>query len=289
MDINGVEASLCFPNYPRFCGQIFLEAKDKELALLCVQAYNDWMVEEWCRDSGGRLIPLCLVPLWDSHLAAREVERNAARGVRAVAFSEIPPWLGLPSFHSGYWDPFLGACEETRTVVCMHVGSGTRTVLTSEDAVPAVGVLMLFANSAASMSDILMSGLLARFPELRIMYAECQIGWIPYVLQRADEIWIEHRWARDASLAELPSTYYRDRIYSCFFRDAVGIEMLSHIGESQVLFETDYPHNDGTWPDSQKVASQLLGDLEPEVVSKICRTNAIDLFGLPLNRSTAAI
>ena len=101
MDRNWTEASLCFPNFPRFCGQTFLEAKDRDLALLCVKAFNDWMVDEWCGGSGGRLIPLCLVPLWDATLAADEIRRNAARGVRAVAFSEIPPYLGLPSIHSG--------------------------------------------------------------------------------------------------------------------------------------------------------------------------------------------
>ena len=80
MTMNHVEASLAFPNYPRFCGQIFLKAKDKELARLCVEAYNDWQVDEWCAGSDGRLIPLCLVPLWDVELAAAEVRRNAARG-----------------------------------------------------------------------------------------------------------------------------------------------------------------------------------------------------------------
>jgi hypothetical protein len=94
MDVNHTEASLCFPTFPRFCGQTFTEAKDKELALLCVQAYNDWMVEEWCGGAGaGRLIPLIIVPLWDADLAAAEVRRNAARGVHAVCFSEIPPFL----------------------------------------------------------------------------------------------------------------------------------------------------------------------------------------------------
>src|ERR1035438_6054876 len=134
MDVNGVEAQLCFPNYPRFCGQQFLWGKDRELAQLCVEAYNDWMVEEWCGTSGGRLIPLCLVPLWDVELAAAEVVRNAARGVRAVAFSELPTFLALPSIYSGYWDPFFAACAETGTVVCMHVGSGTKVPTTSPDA-----------------------------------------------------------------------------------------------------------------------------------------------------------
>ena len=65
MDTNWTQASLSFPNFPRFCGQTFLEAKDHDLALLCVQAYNDWMIDEWCAPSGGRLVPLCIVPLWD--------------------------------------------------------------------------------------------------------------------------------------------------------------------------------------------------------------------------------
>src|SRR5690349_12518278 len=109
MDDNWTEAQMCFPSFPRFCGQTFLEAEDRDLALLCVKAYNDWMVEEWCGDSDGRLIPLIIIPLWDAQLAAEEIRRNAERGVRATCFSEIPPHLGLPSIHSGEWDPFFAA------------------------------------------------------------------------------------------------------------------------------------------------------------------------------------
>nr|MDT0665398.1 amidohydrolase family protein [Micromonospora sp. DSM 115978] len=119
-------------------GQIGLGGQAQELSKLCVEAYNDWMVDEWCGGSGGRLIPLCIVPLWDVDLAVAEVRRNAARGVRAVAFSEIPAYLGLPSIHSRYWDPFFAACQETGTVLCMHIGSGTKTPQTSDDAPEAV-------------------------------------------------------------------------------------------------------------------------------------------------------
>jgi predicted TIM-barrel fold metal-dependent hydrolase len=283
MTLNGVEASLCFPNYPRFCGQIFNEASDRELAMLCVKAYNDFTVEEWCAGSGGRLIPLCLIPLWDADAAAEEVRRNAARGVRAVAFSELPAWLDLPSIWSGYWDPFFRACEETDTVIAMHIGSGTRTLITSPDAPQVVSTVMIFANSAASMVDYLQSGILARFPRLRLLYAECQIGWIPFILERADDAWLTHLWAHDDRLAgELPSSYYKDRIYSCFFKDNVGIEMLDRIGADQVLFETDYPHSDGTWPNTPQVAEKLFGHLDQATVDKIARGNAIHLLGLSL-------
>ena len=282
MEMNGVEASLCFPNYPRFCGQLFSEAKDRDLGLLCVKAYNDWMVDEWCGDSAGRLIPLCIVPLWDPQLAAAEVRRNAARGVRAVAFSELPAWLGWPSIHSGHWDPFFAACDETSTVVCMHIGSGTKTMQTSADAPAAVGAVMIFNNSAASMLDFLTSHVLATFPSLKLLYAECQIGWIPYVLERIDDVWRTHLWSHKEAHKELPSTYYKDRVYSCFFKDTVGMQMLDRIGVDQVLFETDYPHQDGTWPRSQEVARDLMGNLDVISVEKILRGNAKRLFGLAL-------
>ena len=196
MDLNHVEASLCFPNYPRFCGQLFSEADDLELGLLCVQAYNDWMIDEWCGDSEGRLIPLCIVPLWDASLAAEEIYRVAERGCRAVAWSELPSWLGQPGIHGDHWDPFFQACEDTGTVICMHIGSGTRTVQTSPEAPTVVTANLIVCNSAASMIDWIFSGKFEQFPNLKLLYAESQIGWIPYFIARADDTWQTHQWAQ---------------------------------------------------------------------------------------------
>src|SRR5579859_2366795 len=136
MDTAGVLASLNFPSAPRFCGQLFWEGEDKELGLVCVQAWNDWMNDEWCGAAPGRYIPLMLIPLWDPQRAAREVERMAAKGVRALAFSESPTPLGLPDIHdaSGYWDPVWAACNETGVVVCMHIGSSSVMPKISENA-----------------------------------------------------------------------------------------------------------------------------------------------------------
>jgi predicted TIM-barrel fold metal-dependent hydrolase len=284
MTLNGVQAQMCFPNYPRFCGQLFLWGKDKELAGLCVQAYNDWMVEEWCAGSDGRLIPLCIVPLWDVALAVAEVRRNAARGVRAVAFSELPSYLDLPSIHTGHWDPFFAACEETGTVLAMHIGSGTKTPKTSDDAPEAVQGTIIFGNSVASMVDFLFSGVLHRFPNLKLLYAEAQIGWIPYVLERTDDVWHTHRgWAHGQDKCpELPSTYYYRQVHSCFFKDPVGVSVLDRVGVDNVLFETDYPHQDGTWPQSREAAALQFGHLPQDQIDKIARGNAIKLLGLEL-------
>jgi predicted TIM-barrel fold metal-dependent hydrolase len=284
MDLNHVEASLSFPTFPRFCGQTFAEAKDKELAEACVRAYNDWMVEEWCGDSGGRLIPLTIVPLWDAGLAAAEVRRNAERGVRAVCFSEIPSHLGLPSIHSGEWEPFITACEDTETVICMHIGSSSRMPATSGDAPVAVAATLSFNNAMASLADWLFSGILVRHPKLTLAYSEGQIGWLPYALERADDVWLEHRaWAGVKDLVpEPPSTYFRRQVYGCFFRDRHGLESLDSIGVDNVTFETDYPHTDSTWPHTKKVAEEMMAGLDAETVYKIVRGNAIRMLQLDL-------
>ena len=284
MDVNWTESSLCFPTFPRFCGQTFLEAKDRELALLCVRAYNDWMVDEWCAPSDGRLIPLCLIPLWDPHLAAEEVRRNAARGVHAVCFSEIPPFLGLPSVHDPdlFWDPFFAACAETQTVINMHIGSSSKMPSTSADAPPAVGSTLTFANACYSLVDWLMSGAFTRHPDLVIAYSEGQIGWIPYVLERADVVWEENRaWGGVADKVPVPpSELFRDHVYGCFFNDAHGLRSLADIGVDNVTYESDYPHSDSTWPHTRKVAEEQMRDLDPTMIEKVVRGNAIRMLHL---------
>ena len=282
MDANWTEAQMCFPSFPRFCGQTFMEASDKELADLCVKAYNDWMVEEWCGDTNGRLIPLTIIQLWDAELAAAEIRRNAERGVRAVCFSEIPPYLGLPSIHTDYWEPFFRACAETGTVINMHIGSSSKMPSTSADAPAAVGSTLTFGNAMSSMTDWLFSGWLAKLPDLKIAYSEGQIGWIPYILERADNVWEENRgWGGVSDIVtEPPSTYYYRQIYGCFFDDVYGLENIEKCGIDNICFETDYPHSDSTWPHSKDTALKLMGNLPEDVVRKLVRGNAIEMLGL---------
>jgi predicted TIM-barrel fold metal-dependent hydrolase len=282
MRMNHVEASLCFPTFPRFCGQTFLEAKDRDLAAACVVAYNDWMVDEWCADSAGALVPLIIIPLWDADAAAEEVERNAARGVHAVCFSEIPPHLGLPSIHTGYWDRFFAVCASHEVTVCMHIGSSSKMPATSADAPAAVAATLSFGNAMASMSDFLFSGVLVRHPTLRLAYSEGQIGWIPYILERADDVWTEHRaWGGVRELVpEPPSTYYFRQIYGCFFRDRHGLTSLDEVGVDNITFETDYPHTDSTWPHTREVAEKMFSGLDAESIHKIVRGNAMRMLHL---------
>ena len=287
MTANHVDASLCFPNVlPRFCGQTFLEREDKELALLCVQAYNNWIIDEWCAgDARGRLIPLTLIPLWDPAAAALEVHRCADKGSFAVAFSENPYHLGLPSIHDKdrFWDPFLTACQETDTVVCMHIGSSSKMPTTSPDAPFSVSSTITFANAMGSMCDYILSGVFVRFPRLRVSYAEGQVGWMPYIIERMDKIWAERG---DASfgidLPEPPSTYIPGHVWGCIFDDEIGLKNRDVIGMDQICFEVDFPHADSTFPHTLEVATRICdaAGLADEEVYKLMRGNAIECFGL---------
>ena len=282
MDLNHVEASVCFPTYPRFCGQLFAERRDHELALACVRAYNDWMVEEWGGESAGRLVPLCIVPLWDPQLAAAEVRRNAERGVRAVAFSELPGKLGLPTIHApdGHWEPFFAACAETRTAIFMHIGSGSHWLTSSPDAPPAVTATLVFMTSAMALTDWLFSGVLARYPDLRVCFAEGQIGWIPYVLERADKLWRKDIWAGPGGrLPQEPSRYMR-QVYGCFYDDLTGLGSRAAIGDDRITFETDYPHQDSTRPSTVNSVRSFADQLDADELEMILRGNARALLAL---------
>jgi predicted TIM-barrel fold metal-dependent hydrolase len=211
------------------------------------------------------------------------VRRNAARGVHAVCFSEIPPFLGLPSIHDpdNFWDPFFAACAETGTVINMHIGSSSKMPSTSKDA-PAVGSTLTFANACYSLVDWLMSGVFTRFPDLVIAYSEGQIGWIPYVLERADIVWEENRgWGGVADkVHEPPSELFRRHVYGCFFNDAHGLRSLDDIGADRVTYESDYPHSDSTWPNTRQIAEEQMKNLDREVIEMIVRGNAIRMLHL---------
>jgi len=285
MDDNHMDASICFPNtLPRFCGQTFMEAQDKELSLYCVKAYNDWMIEEWCGGDGvGKLIPLTLVPLWDVDLAVEEVRRCAALGSFAIAFSENPHPLGLPSIHSGGWDPLFAACEETGTVVCMHIGSSSKMPQTTPDAPFIVSSTLTFQNAMGSLIDFVFSGTLERFPNLTIAYSEGQVGWMPYVMERMDKLWEERS---DNSfgtwLKNPPTSYLEGRVYGCIFDDECGLAARDRIGMDKITFEVDFPHADSTYPHTLAIATKICDDagLNNEEIYALMRGNAIRGFGL---------
>ncbi|MWA07002.1 amidohydrolase family protein [Actinomadura sp. LD22] len=279
MDADGIQASICFSTFPRYCGQTFYEAKDHELGLACIQAYNDWMIDEWCGAAPDRFIPMALIPLWDPRLAAEEVYRAAGRGAKCVSFTENPVPLGLPSYSTDYWDPFLSAVEETDLPLCMHIGSSSKMFVPSPEASPAVPIALCGLNSMSATVDIIFSGTLNRHPKLKIALSEGGSGWVPYILDRMDYTWERTRLEVDRT--ERPSDLFRKHFWTCFISDPTAVQLRESIGIDRMLWECDYPHNDSNWPDARKLAAEEFANVPDEDVKKICETNARELFHFP--------
>jgi predicted TIM-barrel fold metal-dependent hydrolase len=283
MDLNGVWASVCFPSFlPGFVGQrLTLWPDDEDLALAAMRAYNDWHLESWCGTDTERLIPQQIPWLRDPVVAADEIRRNAARGFKAVTFSEAPHKLGLPTIHSGYWDPFIAACAETETVVSLHVGSAGETVTTSADA-PIRVVGTLFAASAFSSTvDWLCSGYPARYPNLRIVMSEGGIGWVGAAIDRLDHLDDRHN-TIDLGDSRLRRTseLLRRNFWFCALDDRSGFLTRDVIGVENILVESDYPHSDSTWPNTQALLKHHLDGVPVEDQRRICWQNAVEVFRL---------
>jgi predicted TIM-barrel fold metal-dependent hydrolase len=304
MNQAGVLASLCFPSLPRFCGQLFYEASDREFGFKLLQIYNDWMIDEWCGAAPGRYIPCIILPLWDPKKAAAEVERCAAKGAHALTFSENPYFLGLPTVFSPdrYWDPVWRAAADADVVVCMHVGSSSNVPEISPDTPFIVNMAwMIGMRTSAALLTWLFSGLFDRFPKLNIALSEGGIGWIPWFVQRAQQVVDkQHAWISDSrrKLGHTADVHtvrkdidfelhldglnlqqvLREHVYGCFIDDPVGIVGIDYLGVDNVMAETDYPHSDSNWPDSITLMRKQLAHLPVEDQVKILRTNAERVF-----------
>jgi predicted TIM-barrel fold metal-dependent hydrolase len=279
MNANGVLGSMCFPTFPQFTGQLFSRAKDKDLGLAMLMAYNDWHVDEWCGSYPGRFIPLCLPPIWDPQLMAAEVHRLSAKGVHAFTFSEDPSKLGYPSIHSEHWDPFYKACVDTGSVICLHIGSSS-SLPTYPDAPIETMITMTPMNLFATASNLVWSPVLTRFPEIKFQLAEGGIGWLPYFLERIDYTYQRHRHWTGANFGdELPSERARRHFTFCFIDDMAGIRDRDLVGVDNITWECDYPHSDSTWPDAPEAFLKHFDDtVSREEIDKISHLNAMRVF-----------
>jgi predicted TIM-barrel fold metal-dependent hydrolase len=284
MDLAGVWSSMCFPSAVcGFGGTRFSEAKDPELGLAAVRAWNDWHLEDWAGAYPERFIPLQVTWLRDPEVAAADIRLNAERGFRAVSFPDNPEKLGFPSVHTPYWDPVLRACEETGTVLCLHVGSSSSVTTGSSDAPMEVITSLFFAGSLIATVDWLFSKAALRFPELKIAISEGGVGWVPALLDRLEHTWRYQEWTGGWKNEELTPTELLERnFWFCALDDAAGFEMIDRIGSDRVLCEVDYPHSDSNWPYSQVSFKNQFGDLSEEDVERVTWKNAASLFRLEL-------
>jgi len=288
MDIDGVWGQLCFPNYARFAGhRFYMNNHDPELAQICLRTYNDYLLDEWCGTDPNRLFGAVILPLNDIDAAVAELHRVIDKGAKAIAFSENPTVLGLPSVHTRHWDPLWELASDAELPICMHIGSSSRLMTTSDDAPPNVLVSLIGVNSMMTCVDWLYSGILDRHRGLKVILSEGGAGWLPYILERAEKAFHDNRIKPNAAIGQAgvadsrpPRQVFAEHMYVCLVDEHFALKNLEHIGVDNVLFEGDYPHGDGLWPNNKVYLEKVLAEVPDDDAVKIASTNLSKILGV---------
>jgi predicted TIM-barrel fold metal-dependent hydrolase len=281
MDIAGIWATLNFPSkITGFCGRVFFNAENGELGNACIRAWNDWIYEEWYSPFPQRVIPLGVAYLRDPSAAAEEIRRNAGRGFRTVSLPERPQAVGLPSlWEREHWDPIIEAIVETDSVISLHVGSSGLYPL------PEGGGLALSATlfgqlSLGSCAEWLWSGYPLRYPSLKIAMSEGGIGWVAMLVDRLENIIDRSGYGRGWDMR--PADVLKRNFWFCTLDDPSTIDTRYTIGVDHIMVETDYPHGDSTWPDTQALIKDVWRHIPVPELRKMCCENAAELYRHPL-------
>jgi predicted TIM-barrel fold metal-dependent hydrolase len=265
-----------------FCGRVFSQCSDLDLGHEVMKAWNDWFFEEWYSPYPERIIPLGITYLNDPEFGAAEIYRNAERGFRSVALPERPHKIDLPSIFLPYWEPIIAACAETETVVSLHVGSSGMGEYPegSWNVGVQLGATLFGQLSLTACAEWLWSGWAVKYPNLKIAMSEGGIGWVAMLIDRLENIIDRSGYGLGWDMR--PADVLRRNFNWCTLDDPSTIETRHVIGVENIMVETDYPHGDGTWPDTQAVIEKYWGHIPDDELRMMCCENAAALFRHPL-------
>jgi uncharacterized protein len=255
-----------------------------------IRAYNDF-VADWIAVAPERFVALISIPFWDVPGAVSEIERCSALGFKGIITTGAPQVHGQPYLADRHWDPIWEAAQAHSLSVSFHVGGGDLSMhsnaarLKVEGALP-MGVrtaTSVFFDNAHVLADLLMSGILPRFPDLQFVNVESGVGWIPFCLESLDYHFKQYEVRRDHPQFELlPSEYFRRQVYCTYWFEDVTDEDLAKVGKDRILFETDYPHPTCLIGDAVGEALKKLDRLSPELRDLVLYQNAAHLYDLDL-------
>jgi len=273
MNVAGQLAGLNFPSLFGMQGQGLLPVANKELAEIVIQSWNDWHIDDWCATAPGRFIPCAQVPLWDPQLAAKEALRVVKKGCHAITFLPNPFQQCCGTFHDGSWDPLFKVCDENEIVVCLHFAD-SRAAICSPDTPLNAWITNMQPTLMMNASDLLFSPILRQFKNIRFALSEGSIGWVPYWLERIDQVHGIHSGWTNQHFDGLPSDLFKKHIQVCFIQDNTGIKLRHDIGIGNITWEGDYPHADSVWPNGPEVLWPGVKDLPDDEINKITFENA---------------
>jgi predicted TIM-barrel fold metal-dependent hydrolase len=288
MDEMGIWAMVMYPNVGGFGAQQFLKLGDPELMLTCVKIYNDWQTE-WASADSRRLLPITSMPFWDIAESVKEVRRCAAMGHKGILFTGEPQYWGLPLLGDPHWNPLWEVACEFDLPISFHIGSGNMEEGLLQNKMQMYGKMAAFAELAVDiflrngvqLADLLMSGVLARYPKIKFISVESGIGWIPFMLEAMDYQYQGNSVAEERpEFDRLPSEYFTRNIYACYwFEQIAPRRLIDKVGADNILFETDFPHPTSLY--GQDVHDRIksgLADCEESVRRKILWGNGEKLY-----------
>ena len=286
MDELGIAIQVVFPNVLGFAGATIMRIEDPELRLFCTTAYND-AASELQKSSNGRLFAQALLPFWDIDAAAKEIERaHDELGLTGFNMIDNADQWGLPSLHEAHWDPLWARAEERGMPCNFHIGAGGVDIGAVWSGIPAERYLptlscTFFLNNCRTISNLIFSGLLDRFPTQKFVSVESGIGWIPFMLQ-AIEYQMDESMPDGGSMKLRPTEYFRRQIYASFWFENDAARSVREIGEDNVLFETDFPHPTCLYPNVREHVEASLAGLSERAQRKVLYENAARVYQLPL-------
>ena len=292
MDIDGVRAEVLFP--PQRTMSHFLGDDDPEFVLAGVEAYNNFLFDEFCAPDATRLIGVAQIPSIGIDAAVAGVAAAAERGAKGVLISNWP--AGGESL-SRDDDPFWAACVDAGLPVSIHINIISRNQrMASRKAVAAQGNSLYRADSEATrakaiggmshvfsmatgaMTSMIFTGVFERFPDLQVCWIETGVGWIPHFLECVDDRWWRNRVWGDLPITNPPSFYWYRNNAASFIVDRSGIELRHRAGIENIMWSSDYPHHGNDWPYSRKVVDEMMGQCSEEERALISGGNAARIW-----------
>jgi predicted TIM-barrel fold metal-dependent hydrolase len=291
MDRFGIQTAAVYPNQNFIARSIHAAVKDPAFQVECLRAYNDWLLE-WVAPYPDRYIPLACIPYWDVPSAIAEIERCAELGFKGVVSTGTPhlPPHHCPTLSDRSWDPMWRAAETARLPISFHVGGGDASRHASAERVAVEGarahqaraVTAVMIENALAFNELLLSGVLPRFPDLKFVAVEAGIGWVPFVLDAADYNFHRAKVWRDRPEFQLtPTDYFHRQIFTTFWFERLEPLYVERVGAENILFETDYPHQvclDGEG--IQEILRTAFVDVSDAVREQVLWGNAAALYGL---------
>jgi predicted TIM-barrel fold metal-dependent hydrolase len=260
-----------------------MEIEDMELRNFCVTAYND-ACGDLQKDGEGRLYPQSLLPFWDIDVAVRELERcHDQLGLTGFTMTSAPESYGLPTLNQKYWDPLWACAQERGLPVNFHIGGGGVAPLMWNDVDHAAWIVsasaQAFLGNISSVTNLICSGLLDRFPTLKFVSVESGIGWLPFLLEL-----LEYQFDENGvtSLELRPREYFKRQIFASFWFEREASGDIRKLGEDNVMFETDFPHPTCLYPSIQEHVQATLSGLDERVQRKVLYETAARVYQLPL-------